>query len=79
MMPCWASLIILSAESIGYSAFEGCENLNTIVLPNNLSIISDSVFEGCTRLKSVTIPSAETIGSKAFAGCTNLYTIYWPE
>ena len=79
MMPCWASLIIPSAESIGYSAFEGCENLNTIVLSNNLSIISDSVFEGCTRLKSVTIPSAETIGSKAFAGCTNLDTIYWPE
>ena len=42
--------------------------------------IGDMAFYGCTRLKSVTLPSSVTrIGSYAFASCSALKTISMPD
>ena len=45
---------------------------------NDITSIGDSVFENCTLLEFVSIPSNITIGSKAFKGCSSLTAIVNP-
>ena len=70
---------------LGEAAFESCSSLATIIgLPNNLKIIKDNTFSGCTKLSSKIIKNLinsdlEIIGSKAFAKCETLDSIVIPE
>ena len=53
--------------TLGDSAFEGCNNLRTVKLPDNLTQIENRAFYN-TRLESVTIPQkVYYIGEEAFA------------
>ena len=60
--------------SIGEGAFEGCDNLNSIVLPETLTSIGGNAFstsgpDVSSGLTSITIPNMVTsIGDGAFAG-----------
>ena len=42
-----------SIRAIGRNAFVGCENLNTIVLPENITLIYDHAFAGCSNLSTI--------------------------
>jgi uncharacterized repeat protein (TIGR02543 family) len=64
-----------SVESIGASAFSGCNKLESITFGENsvLTSIGASAFYNCTSLTNITIPSSvESIGSSAFYYCYNL-------
>ena len=62
--------------SIGDSAFEGCEKLTTVTLPNGLQSIGTEAFQYCSQLTKVTLPeSLESIDNLAFAGCESLTSI----
>ncbi len=56
-----------------------------IIIPSvyqdvSVTELSRSAFEGCSNLKSITIPdSVTTIGDGAFFGCTNLTNITIPD
>ena len=55
------------------SSFAGITNLQSIELPDSLTIIGDSAFEACSSLKSVSIgKSCSTISETAFSRCTAL-------
>lgn len=55
-------------ESIGSQAFDGCKNLKTLKLGENIQTIGGWAFESCSSLKNVTIPESVTsIGYYAFA------------
>ena len=55
---------------IGSSAFGGCYNLMSVIIPNNIEFIGQSAFSGDYFLTSVTIPdSVNGIGALAFAKC----------
>ena len=56
------------------STFSGCTNLQEIELPASITKINDSMFAGCTSLKTVTA-KVTTIGESAFNGCTKLETM----
>ncbi len=43
----------LPVTGIGYSAFNGCTNLNAIVIPESIKTIGTSAFYGCVNLKDV--------------------------
>ena len=65
---------------IGANAFAGCESLEEITLPENLSYIGRKAFAGCSALKEITLPdSLSSIDAGAFAGCTSLTYIVIPE
>ncbi len=65
-----------SIISIGYSAFERCTGLTSVIIPNSVSSIGSGAFYGCTGLTSVIIPNSVTsIGSAAFFDCSGLTSV----
>lgn len=56
--------------------FYGCVNLESLVMPENITSIGFSAFINCTSLTSIVIPESVTsIGNGAFSGCSNLESI----
>ncbi len=65
---------------IGKNAFYGCDQLESINLPNTVTEIGEGAFTGCTKLISITLPdSLLSIGAGAFMGCTSLRGISLPR
>ncbi len=57
-------------------AFNGCFNLEEIIIPNSVKMIGNAAFSGCERLTSITIPdSVIFIGENPFSQCTRLAEI----
>lgn len=68
----------LPVVEIAYKGFTGSQ-IVSIKLPDTITLIGDSAFEGCTSLKSITIPSSvKRIGYYAFKSCTSLENIEIP-
>ena len=66
--------------SIGDYAFQKCEALETIIIPEGVTTIGQNAFSGCYHLGSVKIPnSVTTIKGAAFVACNNLTTIILPK
>lgn len=58
------------------NAFEGCEKITEITIPECVESIRDGAFKDCTALESVTIPSlVNKIGNYAFSGCASLKSV----
>lgn len=74
------SMVLIPAEvdgkrvtGIGDYAFEKCENITGVVIPEGISSIEGYTFGECTSLTSVSIPKSVTyIDEYAFSGCKNL-------
>lgn len=66
--------------SIGMDAFNCCDNLISVTIPNTVVSIEMDAFYGCRSLKSVNIPNSVTsIGQYAFSSCTSLTTVTIPK
>ncbi len=65
--------------NIEESAFQGVK-LKEIILPNEMKIIGDSVFQNCNELEQIIFPNTMTkIGTYAFKGCSSLTEITLPD
>ena len=63
----------LPVTTIGYSAFEDCSNLTSVMIPNSVTSINTAAFCRCSGLTSITIPDSVTsIGEYAFEDCSGL-------
>ena len=59
--------------TIGDYAFDDCESLTSVTIPNSVTAIGNDAFGGCNNLTSITIPnSVTTIGNDAFDYCNSL-------
>ena len=60
--------------------FDYRESITEVRLPDGLTTIAESAFDGCRCLASITIPDGVTsIGRGAFAGCKDLASITIPD
>lgn len=67
---------------IGDSVFKGQTNLKKITLPDSVTAIGISSFNGCTGLTTtdnIITPYVTSIGSQAFQDCTGLDTVTLPK
>ncbi|MDE6480377.1 MAG: leucine-rich repeat domain-containing protein [Muribaculaceae bacterium] len=68
-----------TVTAIGSRAFETCDGLTSVSLPNTLTSIGSSAFDFC-GLTSIVIPeSVKTIGMHSFRDCFYLSEISLPE
>lgn len=64
---------------IGFRAFNFCNAIENIELPEGLLSIGDYTFYSCSSLNSVMIPSTvTTIGRYAFSNCSSLSSVTIP-
>ena len=64
---------------VGY-AFQDCENVTNISIPDSVITIGDSASSGCSNLISITIGNGVTsIGNYAFENCSSLTSIEIPD
>ena len=69
-----------SVTGIGAQAFEGCTELTSVTIGNNVKYIRESAFEGCSGLTSVTLGiRVTTIAANAFQDCKSLVSIDVPD
>ena len=62
-----------SVTTIGYSAFERCPNLSSVIIPQSVTVIGNRAFYGCPLITSITIPqNVIKLGERACEGCTSL-------
>lgn len=57
---------------IGPSAFEGCVNLKSILLPDSLKNLGAAAFKGCQRLRWIFVPqplAVNNVGKDALPAC----------
>ena len=67
-------------KEISAGAFENCDSLETVTLPNSIITIGERAFYGCDTLQSVTLPTAiKIIPKELFSQCKNLKSIDIPE
>ena len=68
---------VVKIVGVDKGAFAGNTDITSVKFGKYVTELPDSVFEGCTSLKSVEAPAVTKIGAKAFYGCTSLedYTI----
>lgn len=68
-----------TVETIGNSAFSGCQILENFYCPSSITSIDNYAFNGCTLLSNINIPdNLEHLGSYAFANCISLEEITIP-
>lgn len=58
-------------ETMGISAFQGCESLASIELGSVLETIPQYAFKGCNSLKDAVFSNKVKIGAESFQGCNN--------
>ena len=65
-----------TVRGISQWAFIGCTKLNSITIPNSITVIDNQAFSGCMGLASIEIPNSVTaIGDNAFSGCSGLTSL----
>ena len=63
----------------GYAMFMDCTSLKSIVIPNSVKELGQSIFDGCTSLESVVLSNQITkIPSQAFLDCKSLTEVTLP-
>lgn len=70
----------IQVVEIGNSAFENCNNLSYIHIPDSVSDIGFASFRNCIALGSINIPdNTIRIGDNAFMDCSSLINISIPN
>lgn len=68
------SMDLPSCTDLGSWAFDGCDGLIEVTLPN-LKVVDLGTFNNCSSLTSADLPKATSIGNYAFLGCNSLKEI----
>ena len=73
-------LTISGTGAISEYSFSSREDITSVVIEEGITNIAYDVFNSCTNLKTVSLPSTlKTIGSSAFSYCSSLEEIVIPD
>jgi hypothetical protein len=62
--------------SIGFGAFSFCSSLESVSIPEGVTLIGESAFYGCNLLSSIVLPAGITkIKMCAFTSDTTIYCL----
>ncbi len=77
-----------SLQTLASSVFNGCTNLEKVVIPNNIKTLGNNLFNGCKKITQITNDSSVSngviilsgtndlvINQQSFANCTGLQSI----
>lgn len=65
--------------AIADGAFEGCDEITQVVIPQNVESIGENAFQGCSNLTQVVFQGTNTtVADNAFSGCNNISNVYFP-
>ena len=68
--------IMYTVTEIGYGAFAELPNLETVTLPETITLIDMSAFEKCKKLKQIVIPTnVKELGYSVFRDCESLESV----
>ena len=73
---------LYTVTTIAASAFLNATTLTSVTIPNTITAIPESAFNGCSNLTTITFTgpsSLISIGSSAFNNCSNLLSIIIPS
>ena len=74
------TVIITGGTSIAPLAFNRCESLKSVTLPDTVTSIGNAAFNHCTSLESIEIPNSITeISSSVFVSCISLTNVVIPD
>ena len=66
----------LPVRIIADSAFKGCKEITTLIIPGSVTVIGKLAFDDCDRLTEVAIPdSVISLGERAFSDCDALTSV----
>lgn len=72
--------VTYSVTSIATTAFSGCSEITSVVIPNSITTIENGAFQNCSSLLTINIPNnVLTIGTHVFYGCSALLNITIPN
>lgn len=72
--------VTYNITAVGDSAFQGCENLQSVTISNGVTKVGVHGFINCKGLSEVVLPkSLISIGGSAFNACESLESIALPE
>ena len=67
-------------EFIAAQAFQNCNLITSITIPDTVVGIGNNAFDGCSSLRDIDIPNSVTrLGSNAFLNCTSLESVVIPN
>lgn len=81
---CMPQEILTNADLEGMSiipayTFNNCINLQSVIIPDDITVIENNAFSNCNSLIDVILPSALSIlGESAFQNCSSMITIRIP-
>ena len=61
--------------SIWNDAFNGCQSLTSVKMPQTLKYLGERTFYGCSKLDDIALGKIRSCGSEAFSRCENLTAI----
>ena len=77
---CWIIKFDGDVTTIGEYAFNWCDSLTSVTIPDSVTTIGDYAFYCCYSLTSVNIPDSVTrIGEWAFGSCHSLTNVNIPD
>lgn len=67
-------------ETIEFDAFENCNSLTSVEIPDSVKTLGEGAFYNCSSLTSIKIPnSVRTIETDTFYNCSSLASIIMPN
>ncbi len=74
------TVIITGGTKIATNVFGGCSYIQSITIPESVSLIGYNAFQNCSSLTNINIPDSVTsIGYAAFYGCSSLTSVTFED